>query len=139
MGLGKILSPLFTWWNGATIGTRFHTWRKGLFVGEDEQGNAYYQTRDGKRRWVIYNGEAEASRVPPGWRAWLHRRAAAPPSREEYAPRSWEKPHRPNLTGTPAAHRPPGSLLRPGAPAAPPAPVEAWRPAPERENDRNGE
>ena len=32
---------------------------------EDNQGNVFYQTKDGKRRWVIFNGEAEASRVDP--------------------------------------------------------------------------
>src|SRR3712207_9126658 len=63
-----------TWWNGATVATRFFTWRFGEFVGEDEFGNRYYRhTQANKidpnvgaeRRWVIYNGEAEASRVPP--------------------------------------------------------------------------
>jgi NADH:ubiquinone oxidoreductase subunit len=24
-----------------------------------------------ERRWVIYNGYADASKVPPGWRGWL--------------------------------------------------------------------
>jgi NADH:ubiquinone oxidoreductase subunit len=36
------------------------------------QGNVFYQTRDSKRRWVIYNGEMEASRVSPDWHGWLH-------------------------------------------------------------------
>lgn len=39
----KFITQVFTWWNGQTLGTRFHTWRKGERVGEDEFGNIYYQ------------------------------------------------------------------------------------------------
>ena len=38
---------IFTWWQGATLNTLFHTWRKGELVGEDEFGNRYYRTRGG--------------------------------------------------------------------------------------------
>jgi NADH:ubiquinone oxidoreductase subunit len=33
---------------------------------------------------------------------------------ETYKPHEWEKPHIPNMTGTPAAYRPPGSTLASG-------------------------
>jgi NADH:ubiquinone oxidoreductase subunit len=105
------LIALLTWWNGATFGTRFFTWRKGELVGTDEFGNRYYRERKGKRRWVIYNGEAEASRIPPDWHGWMHQRTDVPPTEERYKPRAWEKPHLPNLTGTSAAYRPKGSIL----------------------------
>ncbi len=59
----NFLLRLLTWWNGQTLGTQIFTARKGVRVGEDDQGNIFYQTRDAKRRWVIYNGESEASRV----------------------------------------------------------------------------
>ena len=107
----RFLLQFFTWWNGETLGTRFFTWRKGIAVGKDDQGNRYYRNRDGTRRWVIYNGVADASRIPPGWHGWMHHRVDVPPSQEEYAPREWQKPHQPNLTGSPAAYRPKGSLL----------------------------
>ena len=32
----------------------------------------------------------------------------SPPTEENYTPREWEKPHVPNMTGTPAAYRPAG-------------------------------
>ena len=51
-----ILGKIFTWWDGATIGTSLYSWRKGKPVGQDDAGNNYYQSADGKRRWVIYNG-----------------------------------------------------------------------------------
>ena len=60
MGLGNFLSRIFTWWNGETIGTQIFTWRKGIKVGEDDQGNLYFRDSNDKRRWVIYNGEVEA-------------------------------------------------------------------------------
>ena len=43
------LAQFFTWWNGQTLGTRFHTWRKGTRVGEDEFGNVYYEGGDPRR------------------------------------------------------------------------------------------
>jgi NADH:ubiquinone oxidoreductase subunit len=112
----------FTWWNGQTFGTQLWTWLYGEQVGQDEFGNHYFRTRGGKvdptllmeRRWVIYAGEAEASSVPPSWHGWLHHTVDVPPTEERYQARPWQKPHRPNLTGTPAAHRPTGSTLSQG-------------------------
>jgi NADH:ubiquinone oxidoreductase subunit len=120
------LKRLLTWWNSQTLGTQIFTARKGLLVGRDAQGNAYYQTVGGKRRWVIYNGEMEASRVAPDWHGWLHFTWDQPPSQEPLAHKSWEKPHVENLTGTTAAYAPPGSI-RAAAPAAR-ADYEAWAP-----------
>ncbi|MCS0501794.1 NADH:ubiquinone oxidoreductase subunit NDUFA12 [Ancylobacter mangrovi] len=130
------LTEMFTWWNGQTMGTRFHTWRYGELVGEDEFGNRYYRAKGGKidptlgfqRRWVIFNGPAEATAIPPGWHAWMHQRSDVPPSEENYVPREWQKPHRPNPTGTPAAYRPPGSTLGFGHRPAVTGDYKAWTP-----------
>ena len=59
------------------IGIWIYTALNGVEVGRDTQGNRYYRERhepDGRRRkrWVIYKGEREASRVPPEWHGWLH-------------------------------------------------------------------
>ncbi len=117
MGLKTALLRIFTWWNDATFSTLWYTRRKGVLVGRDEQGNSYYRTRDDSHRWVIYAGVAEASRIPPGWHAWIHRRTDTPPTEDGYKPHAWEKPWRPNPTGTPEAEFPPGSLhlARPAA------------------------
>ena len=120
------LLRFFTWWNGQTFGTQLFTWRKGVRVGEDEQGNVFYQTRDGSRRWVIYNGEAEASRVSPEWHGWLHHTWQEPPTEAPLPRRPWEKPYVPNMTGTDLAYRPPGSMLRGNVQARPD--YEAWAP-----------
>ena len=134
MGLKTVIQRIFTWWNDATFSTLLYTRRKGVFVGQDEQGNRYYRTADDSHRWVIYNGQAEASRIPPGWHAWIHRRVDTPPTQDGYRPHAWEKPWRPNPTGGPEAEFPPGSLYRPRpAHVARPA-VNAWRPdAPDAE------
>lgn len=130
----NFLLQIFTWWNGATVGTRFHTARYGVRVGEDEVGNVYYRGRGidptlgFERRWVIYNGVAEASRIPPGWNGWMHHRTDTPPSEKAYEPRSWEQAHVPNLTGTSRAYRPRGSTLATGERPAATGDYKAWTP-----------
>ncbi|MCB1332507.1 MAG: NADH:ubiquinone oxidoreductase subunit NDUFA12 [Roseivivax sp.] len=124
-GLSKVLR-FFTWWNGATLNTQIYTRRKGQKVGEDEQGNVFYQTADGKRRWVIFNGETEASRVSADWHGWLHHTFQEPPTKAPMAHKSWEKPHLENLTGTTLAYAPAGSIRR-QVPAER-RDYEAWQP-----------
>ena len=124
----KFLTELFAWWTGNTIGTRLFTWRYGSKVGEDGFGNVYYQTKDGKRRWVVYRDQSEASLVPPEWHGWLHYTVDVPPTEERYQPRPWQKPHRPNLTGTPGAHRPTGSTLAQGRRPKATGDYKAWSP-----------
>jgi NADH:ubiquinone oxidoreductase subunit len=127
-----LFSDIFTWWNGSTLSTRLYTKSNGRFIGEDTAGNRYYEDKKGlgpadrPRRWVIYNGEADASKVPPEWHGWLHY-IVDEPGNVAYQAKSWQKPHVPNLTGTPAAYRPTGSILNPTRrrPAAPD--YEPWR------------
>ena len=127
MGILNTLLRAVTWWNGQTLNTQIYTWRKGTRVGEDEQGNLFYQTRDGKRRWVIFNGETEASRVNPDWHGWLHHTFDEPPTDKALAHKPWEKPHEENLTGTALAYTPTGSIRRVAAPAER-RDYEAWSP-----------
>ncbi|SJZ56787.1 NADH:ubiquinone oxidoreductase subunit NDUFA12 [Consotaella salsifontis] len=123
------LLQFFTWWHQQTIGTRFFTWRAGQRVGEDDFGNVYYQTKDGKRRWVIYKGVAEASSIPAGWWGWMHHRSDVAPTEIDYKPRPWQKPHLPNLTGTPQAYRPKGSLLSSSQRPRVTGDYDAWTPS----------
>ncbi len=118
------LNRLFTWWNGQTLNTQFHTWLRGNYVGVDDQGNRYFQ--NGQRRWVIFAGEAEASWVPPEWHGWLHHTCETPPTERTVSKQDWERPHVPNMTGTDKAYVPKGSL-RSGNPGARPG-YTAWTP-----------
>jgi NADH:ubiquinone oxidoreductase subunit len=122
----NIFIRALTWWNSQTLGTQLFTWRKGIRVGADDQGNIYYKNKDASRRWVIYNGEAEASRVSPDWHGWLHHTWPHPPTDKPLKHKAWEAPHQENLTGTPAAYAPAGSI-RTGAPAQR-RDYEAWEP-----------
>jgi len=128
------LKQFFTWWSGQTLGTRFYTWRKGEFVGSDETGNRYYRAESAipdsiaERRWVIYNGYAEASAIPPGWHGWMHHRTDTPPSQATYRPRQWQQPHQANMTGSAAAYRPPGSIVGSARPAPAEPDYQAWKP-----------
>lgn len=120
------LKRMLTWWNSQTLGTQIFTWRNGIMVGADAQGNVYYQNKDASRRWVIYNGETEASRVSPDWHGWLHFTWKDAPTVKPLAHKPWEAPHVENLTGTVAAYAPTGSIRN----AAPETrrDYEAWQP-----------
>ena len=126
MGILRTVARLFTWWDGQTFGTQLFTWRKGVKVGEDAQGNVYYETRDGGRRWVIFNGDIEATRISPDWHGWLHKTFKDAPTKSPLPHKAWEKPHQENLTGTAMAYAPAGSIRQP-QPAAR-SDYEAWQP-----------
>ncbi len=119
----------FTWWHGPGIGTWLFT-RRGSEVGRDDQGNIYYRwaSKTGERRWVIYNGAPEASRIPPEWHLWLHKTRDLPPSESPLTPRVWEKAWSPNATGTSAAHLPSGALAVGGKRAKATGDYRAWTP-----------
>jgi len=120
-----------------TLGTRLYTWLRGDLVGSDDSGNRYYRDRTGasradglrEKRWVVYNGEVEASRVPAEWHGWLHHAADAPPPPGGSPRKPWQKPHQPNLTGTADAYRPPGHDYRGGRRAPATGDYEPWTPS----------
>ena len=129
-----MLEKIFTWWNGATIGTLFTVKRRGNLVGADDFGNRYFQSRDTKsydgrkRRWVLYKGYVDASKIPPEWFGWLHYSIDLPPTEQAAARRPWMKEHVPNLTGTPFAWRPRGSISRGGQRPSASGDYQAWKP-----------
>ncbi|WP_187428787.1 hypothetical protein ROLI_017670 [Roseobacter fucihabitans] len=126
MGILTSILRSVTWWNGQTLNTQLWTWRNGAKVGEDSQGNIFYENKDKSRRWVIYNGEAEASRVDPDWHGWLHHTWDTTPTDSPLPHKSWEKPHQENLTGTAMSYAPKGSIRR--SDPAPRSDYEAWSP-----------
>lgn len=136
MKLKDFLIRTFTWWNGQTWGTYWYTRRHGEKVGTDEFGNTYYRARGHvidpsigpERRWVVYNGEADLSRVPPLWRGWLAHTFVLAPTEQKVATREWELPHLPNMTGTSQAYRPQGSTFAAGRRPAATGDYVAWSP-----------
>lgn len=119
---------IFTWWSGPTFGTWLNTLLHGREVGRDADGNVYYAGKKGARRWVIYAGSNDSSNVPPEWHLWLHQTRADPPSEVPLPVKAWEKPWRPNPTGTNAAELPKGALAAGGRRAASSADYRAWSP-----------
>ena len=129
MGLFSLLgamSPAHIWWVTLTSGAKR--------VGQDGTGNVYYEAKARKgynhtRRWVMYKGEAEASKIPPEWHGWIHHQTDVVPANDQASfRRDWQKPHQANLTGTDAAYRPPGHVLEGGARDKATGDYQAWTP-----------
>jgi len=142
---------ILTWWHSYTFGTAFFTWRRGRLVGTDSQGNRYYVDKKGAsingkpRRWVIFNGDIEASRIPPEWHGWLHYTVDKTPLDSAPASKAWHKPHQINQTGLPQAHKPSpqkakgtaGGQASGQAQSQPSsASYEAWQPPANPESDK---
>lgn len=116
-----------------SLGTKLFTMFNGDLVGTDSQGNKYYRgkrTPAGarERRWVVYQGRVEASRVPPAWHSWLHHTTDAVPEGEA-GQWDWQREHVPNLSGTDRAYHPPGSLLESGKRSPATGDYEPWQPS----------
>ena len=126
----SVLGKIFTWWDGATFGTALQVWRHGRKVGSDALGNVYYGTKDG-RRWVVYEGANDPSRIPPEWYSWLHRQIDAVPDEALPPPPKFLGEPTANLTGTPGAYRPAGAMERGGVRQAASGDYEAWAPGQE--------
>ncbi len=98
-----------------SLGTFLYTLFFGNFVASDKFSNKYYcnskNFQDKKaKRWVIFNGEIEASKIPPHWHAWLHKSIDTPPSNYKHKYK-WQKDHKPHTTGTLDAYHPNTYLL----------------------------
>ena len=100
-----LLKEIFTWWNHQTLGTRLLTLFFGKLVGEDDLGNKYYESKTG-RRWVIYKSEVDATKIPNEWYSWIHFTKNKIENVHELKKFEWQKPHRPNLTGSNQAYNP---------------------------------
>ncbi len=130
----SMLTEIFSWWGGNTWGTRVTIWNQGRRVGDDEFGNVYYEQKRGvgpngkPRRWVIYPNLSEASQISASWHGWMHYTTDVPPTEEAYVPKSWEKPHKMNMTGTKEAYQPTGSLLSAEPKSKSGGEYSAWRP-----------
>ena len=100
-----ILKKIFTWWDQDTLGTRIKTILTGKFVGKDSFGNKYYENKNGKR-WVIYYGEIDASKIPVEWYSWMHFTQNKIEKKHDFQKYNWQKPHQHNLTGTNESYYP---------------------------------
>ena len=100
-----IFKKIFIWWNQDTFGTKLKTIFFGKLIGKDSFGNKYYENKKGKR-WVIYSGEIDASKIPVEWFSWIHHTPNKIENNHEFKKYNWQKPHKPNQTGTDKAYYP---------------------------------
>ena len=100
-----LFKKIFIWWNQDTIGTKIYTIFFGKFVGKDSFGNRYYESKKGKR-WVIYAGEIDASKIPVEWYSWIHFTPNKIEKKHNLDKYDWQKPHKHNLTGTDKSYYP---------------------------------
>ena len=103
-----LFKEIFTWWNRQTLGTRINILFFGKFVGKDNFGNKYYKTKKGKR-FIIYNGEVDASKIPNEWYSWMHFTPNKIENNHELDKFEWQKSHKPNTTGSNDAYSPKGN------------------------------
>ncbi|WP_029007195.1 NADH:ubiquinone oxidoreductase subunit NDUFA12 [Azospirillum halopraeferens] len=119
----------------ANIHINYVTWRRGELVGTDRFGNKYYRDKKAngarrERRWVVYNGEPEASKVPPEWHLWLHHTVKTPlPEKTSPYHKPWQQEHEPNASGSLHAYRPPGHVLEGGERSRATGDYEPWTPS----------
>ena len=124
-----LFANAFTWWNGASWSTALFSHRNGEEVGRDAEGNIYFKHRkDPARRWVIYAGANDSSRVAPGWNAWLRGTIEGLPDQSLPERRSFEAAPQANLTGSDRAWRPAGSIRSGGQRPAATGDYSAWTP-----------
>ena len=100
-----LFKKIFIWWNQETLGTKLKTIFTGKFVGSDSFGNRYYKNNAGKR-WVIYNDEIDASKIPNEWYSWIHFTNNRIEKKHDLKKYDWQKPHQSNQTGTEKAYHP---------------------------------
>ena len=101
-----VLKQIFVWWNQQTLGTRIYTFLNGKLVGKDEFGNKYFENKKKNKRWVIYSGEIDASKIPVEWYSWIHFTSNKIEKTHDLQKYKWQKPHQPNQTGTANSYHP---------------------------------
>tara|TARA_B100000073_G_scaffold293915_1_gene257740 strand:+ start:780 stop:1142 length:363 start_codon:yes stop_codon:yes gene_type:complete len=101
-----LIKEILTWWNRQTFGTRLNTFFFGKLVGEDQFGNKYYENKKRKKRWVIYNGEIDATKIPVNWYSWMHFMNNKIEEVHDLKKYDWQKNHLSNQTGTEKAYNP---------------------------------
>ena len=94
-------------------------------VGCDEFGNTYFESKTGKR-FVVYKGIAEPSKIPAEWHGWIHYSSNVAPTNINTKKHSWQKIHLPNLTGTQYAYSP--KNFKNSSIAKERKPYESWQP-----------
>ncbi len=96
-------------------------------VGSDEFGNQYYQHPKSLKRYVVYKGMVEASKIPSNWHGWMHYSTDKIPDQNQ-PKNSWHQTHLPNLTGTKLRYFIGGHLAKKSLRVKTGGDYQAWKP-----------
>ena len=66
----------------------------------------YYENNKGKKRWVIYSSEIDATKIPVEWYSWMHFTPNRIEKKHDLEKYDWQKPHQSYLSGTDEAYYP---------------------------------
>jgi NADH:ubiquinone oxidoreductase subunit len=97
-------------------------------IGTDEFGNEYFENKKNSKRFVIYKGIAEPSKIPAHWHGWMHYTTNSAPVNVDTHKHAWQKIHLPNLTGTKNAYAPKGHLNHSGKRDKVSSDYQSWNP-----------
>ena len=75
----------------------------GTKVGEDEYGNQYFELKredylGRKKRYCLYNGTPEASKISPEWHGFMHYQIPVSEVLKTFKQFKWQKPYVQDLT-----------------------------------------
>ena len=68
------------------------------------------RNKSDSKRWVLYKGDVDSSKVPPEWNGWLRYTSNEIPTLQKKY--TWEKDHIKNQTGTINSYYPSASILK---------------------------
>jgi NADH:ubiquinone oxidoreductase subunit len=72
-------------------------------VGEDEYGNQFFELKrldylGRKKRYCLYKGVVEASKISPEWHPFMHYQIEAKDVKKHFREYKWQKPALPDTT-----------------------------------------
>ncbi len=85
-------------------------------VGEDEYGNEFFELKTTdylgrKKRYCLYRGVVEASKISPEWHPFMHYQIEARDVKSTYKQYKWQKPFVPDTTLSSNKYLPKSHLL----------------------------
>jgi len=83
----------------------------GTKIGIDQYGNQYFEVKrtdsfGRKKRFCLYNGTPEASKISPEWHLFMHYQIEAKDVKTNYKQHKWQKPFVPDITLSDAKYLP---------------------------------
>ena len=90
---------------------RIYLFFRSTKVGGDQYGNQYFEAKrtdsfGRKKRFCLYSGRPEASKISPEWHLFMHYQVEAKDVKTNYKQHKWQKPFVPDITLTEVKYLP---------------------------------